>query len=54
MFVTIGALFSMLDLFDFNEDMVEYAFVATLGGLFLFAIQFISLRRSFMKNKDIM
>ena len=52
-FILVGLLFSVFNLFGFNEDMVEYCIVAAIGGLFLFATQFISLKRSYEKNKDI-
>lgn len=54
MFIIAGLLLSVFNLFDFNEDVMEYCIVAAIGGVFLFATQFISLKRSYAKNKDIM
>lgn len=53
-FVGCGVVFKTFDLFDFNENMLEYVVVALLGGVFLFGTSYISLKRSYEKNKDIM
>lgn len=52
-----GILFNLFGVFTFfegREERIEFFGVLALSGIFLFVTQFISLRKSYMKNKDLM
>jgi len=47
-------LFESVSFFDTREDEVDFFIVLAIAVVFLFGTQYISLRKSYMKNKDLM
>ncbi|MEK4231337.1 hypothetical protein [Solibacillus sp. FSL H8-0538] len=47
-------LFGSVSFFDSRENQLEFLIVLAIAGVFLFGTQYISLRSSYMKNKDLM
>lgn len=57
MYVILVVLFSLVGIipfFDSGENPFEFIIISVIAGVFLFGTQFISLRKSYMKNKDLM
>ena len=47
-------LFESFSFFDTREDQVDFFIVLAIAVVFLFGTQYISLRKSYMRNKDLM
>ena len=47
-------LIGSVSFFDSRESQVEFFIILAIAGVFLFGTQFISLRKSYMKNKELM
>ena len=56
-FFILAVFFNLLgsvSFFDNREDQLDFFIVLAIAVVFLFGTQYISLRRSYMKNKDLM
>ena len=56
-FFVLAVFFNLLgsvSFFDNREDQLDFFIVLAIAVVFLFGTQYISLRRSYMKNKDLM
>ena len=56
-FFILAVFFNLLgsvSFFDNREDQLDFFIVLAIAAVFLFGTQYISLRRSYMKNKDLM
>ena len=49
----IFGVFEMVPFFDNQVDRIDFFAVLALMGIFLFVTQYISLRKSYLKNKDL-
>ena len=47
-------LIGSVSFFDSRESQLEFFIILAIAGVFLFGIEYISLRKSYMKNKDLM
>lgn len=56
-FFILAVFFNLLgsvSFFDNREDQLDFFIVLAIAAVFLFGTQYISLRKSYMKNKDLM
>ena len=50
----IFEVFGLFSFFDTRSDRIDFFVVLALMGVFLFATEYISLRKSYLKNKELM
>ena len=53
-FISTYVIFNFFNLFNMKEDLLELVAVGLLASVFLFGTSYISLKKSYEKNKDIM
>ena len=56
-YIILAVIFEVLgwvSLFDSRNEQVEFFIILALAGVFIFVTQYISLRRSYLKNKELM
>ena len=49
----IFGVFEMVPFFDSQRDLLEFFVFLAISGVFLFVLEYISLRKSYLKNKDL-
>ena len=53
-YIVLGVMFQLFGFFDGSINTLDFFIVSVISALFLFGMQYLSLRKSYLKNRDLL